>query len=155
LRRPRVSGAGKVVGAAAARANDMARGVRRATTGAGSTAAGGVAKGVAGAADTGRAAAGGAASTAAGVTTGATGTVKGITGTAKGVVGSVGSTLGVSFSFLVAKAAILLELIKRLALMAVNALKDLARRLRELAASRSDRPEAHVDGEGGKRTRRA
>lgn len=68
----------------------------------------------------------------------------------QGAVGAAGSALrtglGASLSFLVSKAFLLLQLIKRLALMAIEALKGLARRLRELAAS-AQRPERDASGE--------
>jgi hypothetical protein len=50
----------------------------------------------------------------------------------QGAARTVGPVLaGVAFSFLVAKAMLLLELIKRIALLVIEALRDLARRLRE------------------------
>jgi hypothetical protein len=116
--------------------------VTRATTGAvdtGRTAAGEVTRHTAAAAETGRGTAGKVASTGADV--------------AGGVVGAVGSTLrtgvGASLSFLIPKALVLLLLIRRLVLMALEALRDLARRLRERATSASRRPDA--SGEGTKR----
>jgi hypothetical protein len=49
-----------------------------------------------------------------------------------GAVRAVGPVLsGVAFSFLVARAMLLLELIKRIALLVIEALRDLTRRLRE------------------------
>jgi hypothetical protein len=100
----------------------------------GRSAAGEVTRGAAGVAGTGRGAVGQAVSTT-------TDAGKAVTGAAVGA--AVGSAVRIgarmAFSFLIGKALLLLELIKRLCLAAVGALAQLAGRLQERLASASGR----------------
>jgi hypothetical protein len=71
--------------------------------------------------------------------------------TVRGAARTVGPVLaggvGVGFGFLVARAMLLLELIKRIALQVIEALRDLARRLRERSGTdRSTNPSTEADG---------
>jgi hypothetical protein len=71
--------------------------------------------------------------------------------TVRGAVRTVGPVLaggvGVGFGLLVARAMLLLELIKRIALQVIEALRDLARRLRERSGTdRSTNPSTEADG---------
>ena len=76
-------------------------------------------------------------------------TVRTATKTAvQGAARTVGPVLsGVAFSFLVAKARLLLELIKRIALLVIEAVRDLTRRVRELSRVETDHS-TKVDGRG-------
>ncbi|MDT7667076.1 MAG: hypothetical protein QOD04_6632 [Pseudonocardiales bacterium] len=71
--------------------------------------------------------------------------------TVRGAARTVGPVLaggvGVGFGLLVARAMLLLELIKRIALQVIEALRDLARRLRERSGTdRSTNPSTEADG---------
>jgi hypothetical protein len=71
--------------------------------------------------------------------------------TVRGAARTVGPVLaggvGVGFGLLVARALLLLELIKRIALQVIGALRDLARRLRERSGTdRSTDPSTEPDG---------
>jgi hypothetical protein len=71
--------------------------------------------------------------------------------TVRGAARTVGPVLaggvGVGFGLLVARAMLLLELIKRIALQVIEALRDLARRLRERSGTdRSTNPSTGADG---------
>jgi hypothetical protein len=71
--------------------------------------------------------------------------------TVRGAARTVGPVLaggvGVGFGLLVARALLLLELIKRIALQVIEALRDLARRLRERSGTdRSTNPSTEADG---------
>ena len=103
-------------------------------------------------AETGKGAAGGLVSTGTGVAAGVGNVGKGAGKAVTGAVGSaVGSAVGaavvsavrvgarMSLSFLIGKALLLLELIKRLSLAAVDALARLADRLKERLEGASSR----------------
>jgi hypothetical protein len=80
-----------------------------------------------------------------------TGTVRGVVGTAVRTVGPVLRTgLGTSLGFLVSKALILLHLIKRLAMMALEAIERLGQRLRERAAARRAQSAEQDEDAGGR-----
>jgi len=84
-----------------------------------------------------------------------TGTVRGAVGTTVGTavrtVGPVLRTgLGTSLGFLVSSALILLQLIKRLAMMALEAIERLGQRLRERAASRRAQSAEQDEDAGGR-----
>ena len=132
VRRRRVPGLDAAVGRATSGVKGVAGGARRASSTAGRTAA-----------ETGRTAGGGVAGAGRTVASGTGAVVEKGTGTVQGTVGAVSSVvrtgLGTSLWFLVSKALILLQLIKRLALMALDVIERLAQRVRERAATRHER----------------
>ena len=150
IRRPRVPGVDKSVGNVGARAKGVTGGLRRAaatgrtagrtaaaragrtTTQMGRTAASGVEKTGGTVAQAGGTTASGVARTGRSVTSGAGALASKGIGTA---AAAVRTGLGASLSFLVSRALLLLQLIKRLAKMALDALQGLANRLRERGAS--------------------